>query len=80
MSTTPLQYPGWQRPLLQAVLGIKPDSLMEKVQIAERAISQRLRESEGNPGSKAERVALHNAVSTLRELKGVLIQPERPEN
>lgn len=80
MSTTLLQYPTWQKPLLQAVLEIKPDSLVEKVQIAERAISQRLKELEDNPGSKEERLALHKAVSTLRDLKSVLIQSDSLEN
>ena len=80
MGATQLRYPQWQEPLLQAVMETKPDSLLEKIQIAETAISQRLRELEGNPGSKEERVALRDAVSTLRVLKRVLIQSDGPEN
>jgi len=59
---------------LQVVVEMKPDGLMEKIKIAETAISQRLRQLESNPGSKEERVALYNAVSTLRVLKSVLVQ------
>lgn len=80
MSTISLQYPEWQGPLLQAVLEAKSDTLAEKVEIAERAISNRLRELEGAPGSKDERLALYKALPTLRELKSVLIQPDGPEN
>ena len=80
MGATQLRYPQWQEPLLQAVMETKPDSLMEKIQIAESAISQRLRELDSNPSSKEEWVALSDAVSTLRVLKSVLIQSDGPEN
>jgi len=74
MSSSYLPYPRWQKPLLRVVMEMKPDSLTGKIKIAETAISQRLRELESNPGHKEERVALYNAVSTLRVLKNVLIQ------
>lgn len=80
MSATQLRYPLWQEPLLQAVMETKPDSLMEKIQIAEEAISQRLGELQDNSGSKEETAALHDAVSTLRVLKSTLIQSDGPEN
>jgi hypothetical protein len=80
MSASDLLYPQWQKPLLLAVMETKPDSLMEKIQIAEKAISQRLRELESNPGCKEESVALHNAVSTLRILKSVLIPADSLES
>lgn len=80
MSATQLRYPQWQGPLLQAVMETKPDSLLEKIQIAETATSQRLRELDNNPASKEERVALSDAVSTLRVLKSVLIQSDWPEH
>jgi hypothetical protein len=80
MGVTQLRYPQWQEPLLRAVMETKPDSLMEKIQIAETAISQRLRELDSNPSSKEEWVALSDAVSTLRVLKSVLIQSDGPEN
>jgi hypothetical protein len=80
MGATQLRYPQWQEPLLQAVMETRPDSLLGKIQIAETAISQRLRELDSEPASKEERVALSDAVSTLRVLKRVLIQSDGPEN
>jgi hypothetical protein len=74
MSITRLPYSQWREALLQVGMEMKSDSLTEKIKIAETAISQRLRELESNPGCKEERVALYNAVSTLRVLKSVLIQ------
>jgi hypothetical protein len=79
MGASELLYPQWQNLVLRAVMEIKPDSLMEKIQTAEKAIPQRLRELEGNPGWKEERVALHNAVQTLRALKRGLIQSDNLE-
>ncbi len=81
MSATQLRYPLWQGPLLQAVMETGSDrGLLQKFQIAEKAIFQRLRELEGNPGSKEEKIALNDAVSTLRALKSTLIQSDGPEN
>ena len=74
MNTMRLPHPQWQVALLQVVMEMKSGSLMEKIKIAETAISERLRELESNLGSNEERVALYNAVSTLRVLKSVLIQ------
>jgi hypothetical protein len=58
IGATQLRYPRWQEPLLRAVMETKPDSLMEKIQIADTAISQRLRELESNQRSKEERATL----------------------
>ena len=57
MSTTQLRFPQRQKPLLQAVMETKPDSLMEKIKIAETAIAQRLRELERSFDSEARRVS-----------------------
>jgi spore germination cell wall hydrolase CwlJ-like protein len=57
-----------------------PDSLVEKIQTAEKALSARLRELEAKPESTEEKVALHDAVSTLRALKSALTQSEGQEN
>ena len=76
MSASVLPYPQWQKPLLQAVMETRPDSLMEKIKISETAISERVRELESNPGRKEERAALYNAISTLKALKKVLIQSD----
>ena len=79
MGDIQLRYPEWQGPFLQAVMETS-DGLKEKIQIAEKAISRRLGELEGTPGHKEERVALRDAVSTLRTLKKVLIQSDAFEN
>ena len=55
---------------------MKPNSLIKKIKIAETAVAQRLRELENKPCGKEERVALHNAVSILRDLKSVLTQSD----
>ncbi len=80
MSATQLRYPLWQQPLLRALMETESDGLVQKIQIAEKAISQRLRELADNSGSKEERAALDDAVSTLRTLKRTLIQSDGPEN
>ena len=72
MTATGLQYPQWQKPLLRAVLEIKPDTLIDKIKISETAISQRLAELENNVCCKEERLALQDAVSILQKLKSAL--------
>ena len=79
MTTSDLPYPLWQMPLLQVVMEMKPNSLIKKIKIAETAVAQRLRELENKPCGKEERMALHNAVSTLRDLKSVLTQSDNLE-
>ena len=49
MTTSDLPYPLWQMPLLQVVMEMKPNSLIEKIKIAETAVAQRLRELENKP-------------------------------
>jgi len=71
MSTAPMQYPLWQQPLLQAVMEIKPDSLVEKIKAAETAIFERLRESVGMLDNE-EVVGLLGAISTLQSLRRLL--------
>jgi hypothetical protein len=79
MSVSDLPYPQWQKPLLRAVMELRPDSLTEKIKIAETAIAQRLRECERDRDSKSEEEwgALHDAASTLGVLKNILLQAER---
>jgi len=79
MTVSDLPYPQWQKPLLQAVMELKPDSLTENIKIAETAIAQRLRacERERNSKSEEEWVALRDAASTLKVLKNVLSQSDR---
>jgi hypothetical protein len=68
------------RLLLQVVMEMKPDRLIEKIKIAETAISQRLRNFEGIRAAKRESVALYDAIQTLRNLKSVLIDAGNLEN
>jgi hypothetical protein len=76
MTTGDLPYPLWQIPLMQVVMEMKPKNLIEKIKIAETAIAGRLAELGSQPCCKQERVALHDAASTLRVLKTVLTQPD----
>lgn len=68
MSTTLMQYPQWQKPLLQAVMEMKSDRLAENIKIAETAIFERLGEST-RPPDNDEVIALLCAISTLQSLK-----------
>ena len=77
MSVGDLPYPQWQKPVLQAVMEMKPDNILEGIEIAETAIDQRLRELAIEPEctskSQKEQVALLDAASKLGVLKSVLI-------
>jgi hypothetical protein len=59
---------------------MKPESLIVKLKVAETAISDRLRELEGTPGWRDERIALYDAVSRLRDLKKVLLESRSCED
>jgi hypothetical protein len=67
MNTTPMQYPQWQKPLLQAVTETKRDRLAEKIKIAENAIFERLLESARTPDND-EVTGLLGAISTLQSM------------
>jgi hypothetical protein len=60
-----LKYP-WQQAVLDAFLEPHPDNLSRKVNVAERAISARLLESD--PFELDERIALGEALLALRRL------------
>lgn len=64
-----LKYP-WQSPLLAAVTEFNPNQLTKKIAAAEDAIAERLLELNGSTNPE-ERLALHDAQSTLRVLKVV---------
>jgi len=59
---------------------MKPEILMLKLMMAETAISDRLRDLEGRPGWKDERLALYDAVARLRDLKKVLLESSSVED
>jgi hypothetical protein len=64
-----LQFPQWQNSVLQAVMETNHQNLRRKIEVSKQAIHERLSESEI---SKAEGVALCDALSTLRVLSDVL--------
>lgn len=74
MNETQLLYPQWQELFVEAVMEKSSDVLLEKIQNAEKAISQRLRELGNDRRPTEERVALGDAASTLRNLKTVLMK------
>jgi len=71
MSTIPMQYPQWQKQLLQAVMETKPAGLAEKIRTAERAIFERLGESDRTLDNE-EVISLLSAISTLQSMWRVL--------
>ena len=64
-----LNYSGWQKPYLDAMLEMNPDRLRDRVASAEAAIQLRLRELADSPDSLAERQCLEDARNGLSVLK-----------
>jgi hypothetical protein len=64
-----LNYSGWQKPYLDAMLEMNPDRLKDRVASAEAAIQLRLRELADSPDSQAERQCLADARNGLLVLK-----------
>ena len=64
METT-LKYP-WQQTLLDAYVEFRPKYLLEKIEVAERVIVERLRDLQ--QPDVDERSALHDALHALRAL------------
>jgi hypothetical protein len=64
-----LNYSGWQKPYLDAMLEVNPDRLRDLVASAEAAIQLRLRELADSPDSQAERQCLADARNGLSVLK-----------
>jgi len=64
---------GWiARPSLS--MEMRPGSLMDKLKIAEVAVSNRLKELEAAPGRKEERAALYEVIMRVRDLQKVLAE------
>jgi hypothetical protein len=64
-----LNYSGWQKPYLDAMLEMNPDRLKDRIASAEAAIQLRLRELPDSPDSQAERQCLTDARNGLSVLK-----------
>jgi hypothetical protein len=60
-----VKYP-WQQDVLDAFLELRPELLCSKINAAERAISARL--CDPDPPDLDERIALHDALRSLRVL------------
>src|SRR5207244_11635016 len=64
-----LKYPGWQKPLLEAVLELDAHKSKARVAAAEITICNRLETLSPGHDHHAERQALDDALRTLRILK-----------
>jgi hypothetical protein len=64
-----LQYPEWQRPLQAALLELDPAKLGPKLDAAESAIFERLQANSQGGVHHPERVAMEDALSSLRVVK-----------
>jgi hypothetical protein len=64
-----LQYPDWQRPLQEALLELDPTRLRTKLDAAESAIFERLQANLQGGVHHMERVAMEDALSSLRVVK-----------
>lgn len=64
MNTDTILTHEWQQTVMDAFLELKPERLPEKVRIAERAITKRLRDPQQQP-DEHERAALNDALYLL---------------
>src|SRR3984893_266486 len=64
-----LNYSGWQKPYLDAMLEMNPDRIKDRVASAEAAIQLRLRELADAPESQLERQCLADARNGLLVLE-----------
>jgi len=68
-ATGPFEYPEWQKPVQEALLELDNDKLKERIEAAEVAILNRLQSLSRTQCSEAERLAIQDALSTLRVVK-----------
>ena len=66
MHESKLRYPKWQNPCVDAVMELDPSKLLERVTVAETAIYERLRELQTSSDRAEERLAINDAMKTLR--------------
>ena len=62
-------YPDWQNEFRAALIELDREKLLERVQVAETAIFNRLQALSQSPDSHAERQAIDDALASLRFLK-----------
>ena len=68
MSDIVPKYPSWQAPYRAAILETNPNVLKQKIAAAEQAAKLRLKELENSADRREERIALTDALTTLRIL------------
>ena len=67
--TEDLKYPQWQSVLAEALIEVDASRVKERIAVAETAIVNRLQTILQEPDNRAERLALADALSSLRILK-----------
>jgi hypothetical protein len=68
-STSHIKYPPWQREFEAALREGDPQSLRQRVDVAEAALFLRLQALVGNPEGNEERQAITDAIETLRAIQ-----------
>jgi hypothetical protein len=68
-STSHIKYPHWQREFEAALREGDPQSLRQRVDVAEAALFLRLQALVGNPEGNEERQAITDAIETLRAIQ-----------
>ena len=64
-----MKYPDWQTPLLDAITEPDREELVQKIQRAERAISERLQRLDNGRVSRGEEDAIRAALTLIRRIK-----------
>ena len=64
-----IEYPGWQKPLQEALVEVDKDKLKSRVDAAETAIFNRLQVISRSSDHAAERQAIADALALIRVLK-----------
>jgi hypothetical protein len=68
-SRSHIKYPHWQREFEAALREVDPQSLRQRVDVAEAALFLRLQALVGNPEGNEERQAITDAIETLRAIQ-----------
>ena len=70
-----LRYPDWQKPYQDALIEVDEKKLLERLSVAEAAISKRLQALAAGADHHAERQAIHDALAFIRVLKRDTVSP-----
>jgi|GEM_PF-6472010 hypothetical protein len=72
-------YPDWQPQVQAALIELDPLKLRDRIEAADLAVSRRLQSISLNPNHHAERLAISDAVATLRFLRREYLDPSNPQ-